>query len=246
MKKSVLEHLCLSLLILFVFPTQAALIDRGNGLIYDSTLNITWMQDANYAKTSGFDEDGRMDFSTALAFADSVVYQGFEDWRLAKVDVDDVTCSDSSTYFSRTQYYGLNCAGSQNELGYMYYNNLGFQPHTSVEWPHTQYNQEINASFLDGEDKSEKRFNNLIAHVYGTTLPVWPELVSNVNWGFNTYAGRQADYNNNQQLYVWLVRDGDSIVNVEEPYSALLIMMLAITLVFNRKNTETTSFAEGK
>ena len=30
---------------------QAALSDRGGGLIYDSVLNVTWLQDANYAAT---------------------------------------------------------------------------------------------------------------------------------------------------------------------------------------------------
>ena len=35
-------------------PVRAALIDRGGGLIYDDALNVTWLQDANYAKTSGF------------------------------------------------------------------------------------------------------------------------------------------------------------------------------------------------
>ena len=39
---------------------QAALFDRGGGLIYDDVLNVTWLQDANYAKTSGYDADGDM------------------------------------------------------------------------------------------------------------------------------------------------------------------------------------------
>ena len=30
---------------------NAALIDRGGGLIFDTTLNITWLQDANYFRT---------------------------------------------------------------------------------------------------------------------------------------------------------------------------------------------------
>jgi len=30
---------------------SAALFDRGNGMIYDSDLNITWLADANYFKT---------------------------------------------------------------------------------------------------------------------------------------------------------------------------------------------------
>ena len=34
-------------------PVYAALYDRGEGLIYDDVLDITWLQDANYAMTSG-------------------------------------------------------------------------------------------------------------------------------------------------------------------------------------------------
>ena len=33
---------------------QAALIDRGNGLIYDDVLDITWLQDAGLVSDSGF------------------------------------------------------------------------------------------------------------------------------------------------------------------------------------------------
>ncbi len=29
------------------------LIDRGNGMIYDTHEDLTWLQDANYAQTSG-------------------------------------------------------------------------------------------------------------------------------------------------------------------------------------------------
>ncbi len=37
---------------------QAGLIDRGGGMIYDTTQNITWLADWNYAQTSGWDADG--------------------------------------------------------------------------------------------------------------------------------------------------------------------------------------------
>ena len=46
---------------------QAALNDRGGGLLYDDVLNVTWLQDANYAKTSGYDADGRMNWTAATA-----------------------------------------------------------------------------------------------------------------------------------------------------------------------------------
>ena len=45
---------------LITLSANAALYDRGNGLIYDDVLDITWLQDANHAKTSGYDRDGRM------------------------------------------------------------------------------------------------------------------------------------------------------------------------------------------
>jgi hypothetical protein len=42
---------------------NAALHDRGNGMIYDSDQDITWLQDANYAMTSGHDDDGRLNWT---------------------------------------------------------------------------------------------------------------------------------------------------------------------------------------
>src|SRR5678815_2771735 len=61
---------------------QAALIDRGNGLIYDTVLNITWMQDVALAQTLGADSDGLFDWSGANAWAQQLVYGGYDDWRL--------------------------------------------------------------------------------------------------------------------------------------------------------------------
>lgn len=65
---------------------HAALIDRGvvDGvrLIYDSTQNITWLGDANWAKTSGFDADGMMNWADANAWAAGLTIGGFTDWRL--------------------------------------------------------------------------------------------------------------------------------------------------------------------
>ena len=61
---------------------NALLYDRGGGLIYDSDQNITWLQDANYAKTSGYDSDGRMTWDNAVAWANQLEYQGYKDWRL--------------------------------------------------------------------------------------------------------------------------------------------------------------------
>ncbi len=49
-----------SLAIMWIGIAQAALVDRGGGLIYDTTLNLTWLSDANYAETD-LHKPGRVD-----------------------------------------------------------------------------------------------------------------------------------------------------------------------------------------
>lgn len=88
-------------------PADAALIDRGGGLIYDDDLNITWLADANYAMTSGYDSDGKMIWSVAMSWADGLVYGGYDDWRLPSAD----PC------------WGVGC--SDSELGHLFYAELG-------------------------------------------------------------------------------------------------------------------------
>ena len=82
MKKSMLILCAMFAVFGFSTTVSATLINKGGGLIYDDDLNITWLQDANYAKTSGYDSDGYMTWSNAMAWASSLVYQGYDDWRL--------------------------------------------------------------------------------------------------------------------------------------------------------------------
>ena len=67
---------------------QATLFDRGGGLIDDNVLDITWLQDANYAQTSGYDNDGRMNWNAAVTWTSSLDISRFageslSGWRLA-------------------------------------------------------------------------------------------------------------------------------------------------------------------
>ena len=57
--------------LLFCSPAHAILIDNLDGTITqirsdDSVL--MWMQDANYAMTSGFDSDGKMTWNEAMTW----------------------------------------------------------------------------------------------------------------------------------------------------------------------------------
>ncbi len=68
-------------------PASAALVDLsqhgyGPGLIYDSNSQLVWLQDANYARTSGYDTDGKMTWSAAGTWVDGLDVFGYSDWRL--------------------------------------------------------------------------------------------------------------------------------------------------------------------
>lgn len=68
---------------------NAALVSRLGGLAYyDTELNISWLQDANYAQTSGYDSDGRMNWADANAWAESLTIAGISGWRLPSADVN--------------------------------------------------------------------------------------------------------------------------------------------------------------
>ena len=94
----------------FSLPTGAALVDRGNGLIQDTVLNIFWLQDASLGGS------GR--WGDVTARVDSLEFGGLENWRLPSVDANGdglrVICGDTISEM----------ACRDNELGYMYYYNL--------------------------------------------------------------------------------------------------------------------------
>ena len=117
---------------------SATLFDRGGGLIYDDVLNITWLQDANYAQTSGFDADGLMNWDNAKAWAaglsyfDSVRNVTWTDWRLPYASVI-AGQGGSVPRFTTLPEFSPACSGlpggevacRDNEMGYMYYYDLG-------------------------------------------------------------------------------------------------------------------------
>ena len=74
---------------------KTTLWDRRGGLIYDDVMKITWLQNANCAKTSDYsaippDVNGRMTWSQATTWAANLSYYDslrgvyWDDWRLPK------------------------------------------------------------------------------------------------------------------------------------------------------------------
>ncbi|MBI5742166.1 MAG: DUF1566 domain-containing protein [Nitrospirae bacterium] len=127
-----------TVLLLTIASANAGLIDRGNGLIYDDDLNITWLQDANYSgQTYTWDE--------ANTWAEDLVFQGFDDWRLPFSDA----CS------------GNNCAGS--EMGHLFYSE-GISSGSSGSFTNVKPSIYWTATENEGDPLQAARFNFL----YGT------------------------------------------------------------------------------
>jgi hypothetical protein len=177
---------------------QAALFDRGGGMIYDDALNITWLQDANYAQTSGYDSDGAMNWATAGAWADGLSYGGYDDWRLPTA-----LHQDGSNLIS-------GCCDTKSEMGHMIFNNFGG----------TLYFGKL----LKPNTANLGLFSNLQHYVYWTGTGNTPK-GDGYKWTFYVHEGFQVDWIMRNEAYAWAVRDGDIAAPI--PEAETYAMMLA-------------------
>lgn len=113
---------------------SATLIDRGNGLIYDDVQDVTWMQNANYARTVGAGEYGYgiMTRENAIAWTAELDYLGITGWRIPTAYANDGV----------TVGLGYEAAVKESEMGYLFwtydvnYSNQG--PFTNIAANHPE------------------------------------------------------------------------------------------------------------
>lgn len=193
---------------------HATLIDRGNGMIYDSTQDITWLQNANLAGNT-------MTWDASVAWASSLTVGGFTDWRLFNADPADTNCSlnfNPGGGFSQ-QYLGYNC--TNNELGHLFYHEFGLTQDQSV------------ASLVGGTNANFNLFSNVQANPYWSGTEYAPNTTK--AWFFNTFNGRQDSFRNKDaNFYAWAVRDGD-VAAVPEPGAFAMFGLGLLGLAIRRR-----------
>jgi len=174
----------------FISSADAALIDRGDGFIYDDVLDITWTQDANIRDGDGPFGSGsdtwanQVAWAAGLSIVDTRPGAGgvtYSDWRLPSMDVngDDtiVNCSSATELACR-----------DNEYGFLFW----------------QYSV---SSLTPG------LFTNVQANFYWSGT----EFASNPSnaWNFSFRTGFQRASSSSAALFAWAVRPGDvSVVPV--------------------------------
>jgi hypothetical protein len=208
---------------LMIGNAQATLFDRGGGLIYDNTLNITWLQDANYAQTSGYDTDGKMDWIAAKTWAADLKHGGYDDWRLA-ANTPVGTYWNMEHSFAGSTDVGYNITSPHSEMSHMYYVNLGLKGYYS----HGGYYNK-NSDFgvfrngTTGGQTNVGLVKNLQSGYYWSgTLFAGNSLTE--AWYFNTALGEQYEHYQNFGFYAWAVRDGDVAAPIPEPETYALML----------------------
>ena len=204
---------------------QATLYDRGGGMIYDDVLDITWLQDANYAQTSGYDVDGRMTWDEATAWAANLSYGGYDDWRLPSI-IDTGTLGVNWTNVGtdagyNVQTYDAGTGTVYSELAYMYYVNLGLKGYYS---PTGSYQPDwgIFGNGTYGGQNDVGLIDNLQSNMYWSGLEYAPS--TGDAWYFYPRYGSQGAARKNYEFsYAWAVRPGD-VAAVPEPETYALML----------------------
>lgn len=199
--------------LLVATTSQAGLINRGNGMIYDDVLDVTWLQDANYAGTSGFDSDGQLTWASAQAWANQLSFGGFEDWRLPTISPIDDISFDFGFSFDGSTDRGFNSQTEYSELAHMFYNNLGntsyFDTFGNAQQPGSEM---FKNTFNDANTGELFSFDN-IGITYWTGLANNPivnaAFAFNMRTATNLATGEQQLLATNATRSVWALRDGD-------------------------------------
>lgn len=213
---------------------QAALHDRGGGLIYDDVLDVTWLQDANHGAGSSFDycdggmcgssTDGLMNWQSAkdwaadLSYYDSLRDVTYSDWRLPTVSL-----LNGDTFIGNNDPdYSVNAGTTASELAYMFFVNLG-NPGYEYLYRGQPF---VSACFPGNCLQNSGPFVNLASSWYWSGSESDPNM--GTAWVFNMGDGFQSGQPDYYEGYAWAVRDGDVAAVPEADTWALLLTGLVL------------------
>lgn len=194
---------------------------------YDTTLDITWLADANLAASNTFDVSGilpggLMGWTTAqswIAAMNAANYLGYSDWSLPTTAPVNGTAFNINFSVNGSTDVGYNVsapgtayAGSTgSEMANLFYDTLGSKAYIDV-----------NGNFQSGYGLTNAGpFKNFQSAVYWSDTEYAPSTI--LAWNFSTLTGTQATVSKNLFSHALAVRPGD-VAAVPEPETYALLL----------------------
>lgn len=205
---------------------------NGDGVIdafYDSSLNITWLRDANPFRNGGM-RGGELDWNDASNQAVHSYALGISGWRLpSMVDTGNMGCDLS---YSGGTDCGYNVQLSLSEMAHLFYVTLGNLPSCPVgttdptkQCLQTGWGLTNTGLFIDMQ-----KYDYWTEVEYAANLTkAWS---FNMDFGFQYYSDKQYG-----AVFSMLVHDGDvgtSNNSIPTPSSICLVLASLIALNFSR------------
>ena len=231
----------------FSSAISAALIDNGNGLIYDTELNITWSRDANLLGTLELNNPNVV--SRILSANNNVIY-----------DLPNAYDNNSGVYglsMFKDFFPGgrVDWFGAQAFVGYL--NSIDYKGSNQWCLPSTPVAAQMQGYYLTGSDMGQLFYNELggaggnsitAYHNSNYTLfsniqndGYWSEKEYETNpvlaWMFDASAGSHASLYKGSPYYTWVVAPGN-VGAVPIPGAMWLFgSCLACFIGFNRRKS---------
>jgi PEP-CTERM motif len=197
----------------------------GNGsadAYYDTTLNISWLADANVA--------GLLDFNAATAWATGLDVAGVTGWHLPTININSCGTDGYGPIFAAGGgICGYNVQADTSDMAHLHLVTLG-NPSASGQVDPTLQNT--------GPFANVQAYGYWFSQDYAVN-PWSSEQVTSEAWRYSFHAGRQDNLDKSSLLFAWAVHDGDVgqiAAPVPEPETyALMLAGLALIVPLTRR-----------
>ena len=206
------------LLLALPLAARADLLSRANGqAYYDTVLDITWLADANYARTTGYASYGLLNWVDANTFARNATVLGVTGWRLptlssitggASFSLGFSNNGSTDAGYAITGQAWAGASGAvTSELGYLFYVDL---LRTGRCLPSSADPQSC-----AGNPAWPQNNKGPFAAVPGFSFWTDVEAGASSAWSVNLASGQQAPTAKSATGMAWLVHPGDALLTAQ-------------------------------